>query len=138
MLLRRVTMSQQTRGGEGQIVIRKISKRSKLILGAAVASALAGMTASAVRADYTWIGTGTPPSTWENPASWTANSGFPGFGDNTTFNSGATDFGVNLNGLAENANSVNFTNTSGTYLISNGNLSTNAITQSGNAVNTIS
>ena len=37
-------MSQQTRGGEGQIVVRKISKRSKLILGAAVASALAVMT----------------------------------------------------------------------------------------------
>src|SRR6266566_3669998 len=139
MLLRRVTMSQQTRGGEGQIVVRKISKRSKLILGAAVASALAGMTASAVRAnDYIWTGTGAPPSMWDNPASWTANSGFPTFGDNANFGNGAADFGINLNGVAQNANSANFTNTSGGYLMSNGSLSVNSITQSGNAVNTIS
>src|SRR2546423_15623074 len=98
MLLRRVTMSQQTRGGDGQIVIRKSSKRSKLILGAAVASALAGMTASAVRAtDYSWTGTSTPPSMWDNPNSWTALAGFPSFSDTATFGNGALDFGINLN-----------------------------------------
>src|SRR6266566_1290518 len=136
MLLRRVTMSQQTRGGEGQIVVRKISKRSKLILGAAVASALAGMTASAVRAnDYIWTGTGAPPSMWDNPASWTANSGFPTFGDNANFGNGAADFGINLNGVAQNANSANFTNTSGGYLMSNGSLSVNSINFNFSAIN---
>src|SRR5882672_6380317 len=85
MLLRRVTMSQQTRGGEGQIVVRKISKRNRFILGAAVASAVAGMTASAVRAaEYSWTGTTGGPSFWDTNTNWSANTAFPGATDNAT------------------------------------------------------
>src|SRR4051794_1136220 len=113
----------QTRGGEGQIV-RKTSKRSKLILGAAVASALAGMTASAVRAtDYSWTGGAAgAPFFWDDQTNWSSSPAatFPVSGDNASFGSGPVNMAVDLHAATQTANLVSFLNTSGSYSLNNG------------------
>src|SRR5436190_10325191 len=115
-----------TRGGcvvEGQNVVRKSSKRSRLILGAAVASALAGMTASSVRAvDYSWNGNAVAPSFWDVGSNWTP-AGPPAGTDNAIFGAGAVDFGVDLHAATRVITNVTFNNATGSYLLSNGNLS---------------
>jgi len=131
-----------TRGGsvgEGLNVVRKSSKRSRIILGAAVASALAGLTASSVRAvNYSWTGSaGT--SFWDVNSSWSPNTGFPGSADNATFGAGAVNFAVDLHATGQSVNAVSFTNATGSYNISNGSLSLGgALTQTGAGTNTIS
>ncbi|HEV8606105.1 MAG TPA: PA14 domain-containing protein [Tepidisphaeraceae bacterium] len=132
-----------TRGGtvgEGQNSVRKSSKRSRIILGAAVASALAGMTASSVSAvDYSWTGTAGGPSFWDVATNWSPNTAFPTAADNAAFGGGALDFNVNLNGIGQNVNNVTLTNAAGSYVFSNGTLSVSgALTQSGAATNIIS
>src|SRR5438445_5834515 len=130
-----------TRGGsfvEGHNVVRKSSKRSRLILGAAVASALAGMTASSVRAaDFSWNGSATPPSFWDVGSNWTA-AGPPLGTDNAIFGAGAVDFGVDLHAATQVITNVTFNNATGSYLLSNGALNIGGtLTQSGAATNTI-
>src|SRR5205809_3406070 len=112
--------------GEGINVVRKSSKRSRimrsnLILGAAVASALAGMTASSVRAtDYSWTGTAGGPSFWDANTNWSPNTGFPGALDNATFGAGAVDFRVDMHApvaVNQSVNNVLFNNNAtGSYL----------------------
>src|SRR5688572_1562051 len=83
------------------VVVRKISRRQKshrgLILGAAVASALAGMTSSSRAVDYSWVGTSGAPSFWDTATNWSPNTAFPGGSDGAIFGNGAADFTVNLN-----------------------------------------
>jgi hypothetical protein len=131
----------QMRGGEGQIV-RKTSKRSKLILGAAVASALAGLTASSVRAtNYSWTGGAAgAPFFWDDNTNWSSSpvGTFPVSGDNANFGSGPVNTAVDLHALTQTADTVSFLNTSGSYSLNNGVLQTNVgLVQSGNASNTI-
>src|SRR5436305_6732087 len=140
-LFRRVTMS-QTRGGsvgDGQISVRKSSKRSRFILGAAVAGALAGLTASSARAvNYSWTGTAGGPSFWDANSSWTPNTAFPGGSDGAIFGAGAVDFRVDLHAINQNVNTVTLNNATGSYLFTNGALTINSgLTQSGAATNTI-
>src|SRR4051812_12061569 len=135
-----------TRGGsiEGQNVVRKSSKRSRLVLGAAVASALAGMTASSVRAvDYLWTGTAGGPSYWDVNANWNPNSGFPGSADNASFAPGAVDTRVDLHLdplVAGSGNqTVNNVTLSGTgYNITNGSLNIGGTLTQSAGNNTIS
>jgi len=131
--------------GEGLNVGRKSSKRSRIVLGAAVASALAGLTASSVHAvDYTW--NGNTSSFWDVNTNWSALSpGFPTGSDNATFGTSAARFIVDLHKDAtlnptgaQNVNNLTFSNTANSYNIGGGVLNfTGTITQSGNAVNTI-
>src|SRR2546426_655035 len=111
-----------TRGGnvvEGQNVVRKSSKRSRLILGAAVASALAGMTASSVRAvDYSWNGNAVAPSFWDVGTNW-APAGPPTGTDNAIFGAGAVDFSVDLHAATQVITNVTFNNAAGSYLLTN-------------------
>src|SRR5215208_4470346 len=130
-----------TRGGsvgEGNVV-RKSSKRSRIILGAAVASALAGMTASSVRVvNYSWNGNA-GPSFWDVNTNWSPNTGFPNSADNVTFGAGAVSFAVDLHATSQSVNAVSFTNATGSYDLSNGSLSlSGGLTHTGAGTNTIS
>ncbi len=142
-----------TRGGSvdgsgnwGQNVIRKSSKRSRIILGAAVASALAGLTASSASAtNYSWVGNaGT--SFWDVNTNWSPNTGFPGSADNVTFGSGPVSFAVDLHldplvvgSGQQSVNTLLFSNPTGSYNISNGTLTVNGtVSQTGAGTNRIS
>jgi len=129
--------------GEGNVV-RKSSKRSRIILGAAVASALAGLTASSARAvDYSWKGTAGGPSFWDVGTNWTP-AGFPTISDNATFGAGAVDTSVNLHmdplvgGSGQQSVNNVLLNSTG-YNITNGLLTVGGtLTQTGTGNNTIS
>src|SRR5687768_8859037 len=110
---------------EGRSVVQKNSKRTSrhrgLILGAAVASALAGMTSSAQATDYSWVGTTGGPSFWNVGTNWNPNTGFPSStGDNALFGNGVNDFIVDLNGTSQSINNLTFGNTAGSYVLNNG------------------
>ncbi len=127
---------------EGRGIVRKNSKkRSRIILGAAVASALAGLTASSAQAtDYTWVGNTTP---WTDPLNWNPNTDYPrSTADNATFANGALNFNVSLDNTVQNVNMLSFTNNTGSYNLSGGGsqgvLVLNGLSQTGSANNTIS
>src|SRR5215204_6947962 len=111
--------------GEGLNVVRKSSKRSRIVLGAAVASALAGLTASSVHAvDYSW--NGNTSAFWDVNTNWTP-AGFPTGADNATFGNGALNFNVDLHRDAtlnptgtQNVFNLTFSNTAGSYNIDGG------------------